>query len=129
MDLSLFIMLLHDMAKSYQRQLGEDMEAFILADEPITSPAMFFANLISRTKRIKFVTGVICLPQYHPALVAGQAAMFDHLSQGRFIFGIGTGGLQSDFELFGTDKLDRAVMLRAFVPRRSAGARLRRVHE
>lgn len=129
MDLSLFMMPLHDLAKPYQQQLREDIEAFVLADElgyaeawcgehyssstePITSPMMFFANLIGRTKQIKFATGVTCLPQYHPAQVAGQAAMFDHLSQGRFIFGIGTGGLQSDFELFETDKKDRAAMLR-----------------
>lgn len=33
--------------------------------------------------------------------VAGEAAQFDHMSAGRFIFGIGPGGLASDFELFG----------------------------
>jgi alkanesulfonate monooxygenase SsuD/methylene tetrahydromethanopterin reductase-like flavin-dependent oxidoreductase (luciferase family) len=32
--------------------------------------------------------------------VAAQAAMFDHLSGGRFIMGIGPGGLASDLEMF-----------------------------
>ena len=44
---------------------------------------------------------MISLPNRHPALVAGEAAQFDHMSRGRFIFGIGTGSLISDFELLG----------------------------
>ena len=40
------------------------------------------------------------LPQQHPAVIAGFAAMFDHLANGRFTMGIGPGGLPSDFELF-----------------------------
>src|SRR5439155_2508738 len=40
------------------------------------------------------------MPQMHPATVAAHVAMFDQLCRGRFIFGIGPGGLVSDFELF-----------------------------
>ena len=72
---------------------------------------MFHANLINRTKNIKFATGVMCLPQYHPAVQAGQATMFDHLSNGRFIMGVGPGGLLSDFELFGVLDKDRMEMM------------------
>ena len=36
-------------------------------------------------------------------MVAGFAAMFDHLAEGRFVMGIGLGGLPSDFELFHLD--------------------------
>jgi alkanesulfonate monooxygenase SsuD/methylene tetrahydromethanopterin reductase-like flavin-dependent oxidoreductase (luciferase family) len=36
----------------------------------------------------------------HPGLVAAHAAMFDQLSGGRFIMGIGPGGLVSDLEMF-----------------------------
>ena len=60
--------------------------------------------LFSETKQIKFGTGVISLPQQHPAIVAGHAALFDNLSKGRFLFGVGAGGLVSDWELF--DNLD-----------------------
>lgn len=129
MKLSLFMMPLHDPNKDYHTQLTEDTEAFLLADELgfaeawcgehyssstelITSPLIFFANLLGRTKQIKFATGVACLPHYHPAVVAGHIAMFDHLSEGRLIFGIGPGGLQSDFELFETLEEDRMAMLR-----------------
>ena len=63
-------------------------------------PSSSSATLIERTKQIKFGTGVINLPQQHPAIVAAHAAMFDQLAEGRFIFGIGPGGSPGDFEMF-----------------------------
>ncbi len=128
MQLGYFMMPLHHIDSDYHQTLQEDTEAVILADElgyseawvgehyssaveQITSPLMFHANLIARTKQIKLATGVMCLPQYHPAVTAGQAAMFDHLSNGRFIMGVGPGGLLSDFELFGVLDKDRMAMM------------------
>lgn len=127
MKLAYFMMPIHKLGKDYQTQLSEDTEAIELCDrlgfaeawvgehytsavEAITSPLMFLANLIARTQQIKLATGVICMPQYHPAEIAGQAAMFDHLSRGRFIMGVGPGGLLPDFELFGTMDKDRTEM-------------------
>ena len=63
--------------------------------------------LLAQSSAIKLATVVMCLPQYHPAVSAGQAAMFDHLANGRFIMGVGPGGLLSDFELFGVLDKDR----------------------
>lgn len=77
-------------------------EHFSASTEPITSPLIFLASLIHRTKSIKLGTGTINLPNHHPAMVAGNVALFDHLSGGRMLFGIGPGGLATDFELFGT---------------------------
>ena len=37
----------------------------------------------------------------HPAAIAAQVAMLDHMLQGRFIIGISPGGLMSDAEVFG----------------------------
>lgn len=128
MKLGYFMMPLHHIDRDYHQTLEEDIEAVVLADglgyseawvgehyssavEQITSPLMFHANLINRTKQIKLATGVMCLPQYHPAVQAGQAAMFDHLSNGRFIMGVGPGGLLSDFELFGVMDKDRMEMM------------------
>ena len=90
--------------------VGEHVSATV---EPIAAPLVFLATLIGQTKRIKLGTGVLCLPQHHPAQVAGQAALFDHLSRGRFLMGIGTGSLSSDVELFkvGGDT-DRGAMVR-----------------
>ncbi len=128
MKLSYFMMPVHPREKDYQLSLAEDMEAVVLADrlgfeevwvgehhassvEPITSPLMFMASLIPQTERIKFATGVICMPQYHPAQIAGHAAMFDHLAKGRFIMGVGPGGLPPDFELFDVVDKNRGEML------------------
>jgi alkanesulfonate monooxygenase SsuD/methylene tetrahydromethanopterin reductase-like flavin-dependent oxidoreductase (luciferase family) len=82
-------------------------EHFSASTEPVTSPLIFMSSLLSQTKNIKFGTGVICLPNRHPAVVASEVALFDHLSEGRLLFGIGPGGLASDMELFGN--LDGAV--------------------
>lgn len=128
MKLSYFMMPVHHRDKEYQTSLAEDIEAIVLADrlgfeeawvgehhgssvEPITSPLLFMASLIPQTERIKFATGVICMPQYHPAQIAGHAAMFDHLAKGRFIMGVGPGGLPPDFELFDVVDKDRGAML------------------
>jgi alkanesulfonate monooxygenase SsuD/methylene tetrahydromethanopterin reductase-like flavin-dependent oxidoreductase (luciferase family) len=119
MDLGLFMMPLHPPHRPFVDTLREDAEKIILADqlgfaeawvgehftartEPITSPLIFLASVLPRTRSIRFATGVINLPNHHPAIVAGEVAMFDHMSQGRLIFGIGAGALASDFELFGT---------------------------
>ena len=115
--LGMFTMPFHHPARDYATILEEDQEAVILADrlgftevyvgehfssgsEQITSPLIFLATLINRTKQIRLGTGVINLPQLHPATVAAYCAMFDHLCRGRFIMGIGPGGLVSDLELF-----------------------------
>lgn len=118
MDLGLFQMPLHPAGRDLTETLQEDADKIVYADElgfeeawvgehfscttePITSPLIFLASILPRTKRIKLATGVVALPNHHPAVVAGEVALFDHLSRGRFIFGIGPGGLASDMELFG----------------------------
>jgi alkanesulfonate monooxygenase SsuD/methylene tetrahydromethanopterin reductase-like flavin-dependent oxidoreductase (luciferase family) len=58
------------------------------------------AGLVPRTKTLRFGTGVICLPHHDPVVVAAEVAQFDHMSRGRFMLGVGPGGLLSDFELF-----------------------------
>jgi len=83
-------------------------EHFTSENMPVTSPLMFLASLIHRTKQIRLGTGVIALPYHHPAIVASELAQFDHLSGGRLNFGFGPGGLLSDMELFGVlDENDR----------------------
>src|SRR3546814_19119506 len=76
-------------------------EHYTSTGEPVTSPLLFNASLIAETERIVFATGVISLPQQPPVVVAGHVALFDHLAKGRTIFGIGSGGLFFDWEVFG----------------------------
>lgn len=124
MRLGLFMMPLHppgppmhvhidqDTRKSlYLEELGFDElwigEHFSAVSEPYPSPLMFMAHLLPQTKHITFATGVINLPNRHPAVIAGEIAQFDHLSKGRLIFGAGTGSLGSDYELFQVTDADR----------------------
>ena len=44
------------------------------------------------SRRLMFGTSVYLLPLRHPVPVAKQVATLDHLSEGRFIFGVGVGG-------------------------------------
>ena len=128
MKLGLFMMPLHDPNRDYTKILQEDREAILLAEklgyeeawvgehysaatEPIPDPLQFMATLIPVTTSIKFGTSVLNLPQHHPAQVAGNCAMFDHLCEGRFVMGIGPGGLGSDFELFKVTDKDRSEMM------------------
>ncbi len=128
MRLGMFMMPVHPPGRSLSDTLAEDTTKSILADklgydelwmgehfsattEPFPSPLMFLAGLVPQTKNLTFGTAVINLPNHHPAIVAGEAAQFDHMSGGRFLFGVGSGGLASDFELFKIDPADAPARL------------------
>jgi alkanesulfonate monooxygenase SsuD/methylene tetrahydromethanopterin reductase-like flavin-dependent oxidoreductase (luciferase family) len=68
---------------------------------------MFVASLAYATKNIRLGTGTVNMPNSHPAAVAAQVAMLDHMLDGRFNFGISPGGLASDAEVFGSLDADR----------------------
>src|SRR3981081_3782441 len=80
---------------------------------PAPRPVMRPASLVPRTERLIFGTGVINAPLHHPAMIAAEAAQFDHLSKGRFILGIGSGSTPTDNEMMnGThDARERGKML------------------
>jgi alkanesulfonate monooxygenase SsuD/methylene tetrahydromethanopterin reductase-like flavin-dependent oxidoreductase (luciferase family) len=122
--LGTFMMPLHPPARSPADTLAEDREAILLADhlgycealvgehvtdlaENVTSCLMFLASLAHDTKRIVLGSGTINMPNSHPAAIAAQVAMLDHMLRGRFIMGISPGGLMSDAEVFGNYKKDR----------------------
>jgi alkanesulfonate monooxygenase SsuD/methylene tetrahydromethanopterin reductase-like flavin-dependent oxidoreductase (luciferase family) len=128
MRLGYFTMPLHPLRRDPAQTLQEDRQAIILADqlgfhdafvgehltdraENVTNSFIFLATLIGETKAIKLATGTSNLSQSHPVLIAAHAAMFDHLAQGRFIFGISPGALSSDAEALGILDQDRNKML------------------
>jgi alkanesulfonate monooxygenase SsuD/methylene tetrahydromethanopterin reductase-like flavin-dependent oxidoreductase (luciferase family) len=127
MHLGFFTMPIHPLGKDWRQCLREDQEAFLLADElgfteayagehvtdlaeNITSCVVFLASLAGRVKNMRLGTGTINMPNSHPAHVAGQIAMLDHLLDGKFNFGISPGGLLSDAEIFGNLDNDRNAM-------------------
>jgi alkanesulfonate monooxygenase SsuD/methylene tetrahydromethanopterin reductase-like flavin-dependent oxidoreductase (luciferase family) len=124
MKLGMFMMPLHPPGRNPWETLAEDREAILLADrlgycealvgehvtdlaENITSCLMFLASVAHETKNIVLGSGTINMPNTHPAAVAAQVAMLDHILKGRFIMGISPGGLMSDAEVFGNFQKDR----------------------
>src|ERR1700726_1956073 len=88
MRLGLFMMPVHPPGRLLAETLAEDEEKSLYADrlgftelwlgehfsatsEPIPSPLMFMAGLLPRTKNLRFGTGVICIPNHDPVVVAG----------------------------------------------------------
>lgn len=127
MKLGFFTMPIHPPDRNYTQTLKEDREAILLADrlgyseafigehttdvcENIPSCLAFIASLAHDTRQIKLGSGTVNLPNGHPAAVAANVAMVDHMLEGRFLFGIGPGGLRSDQEVFGNMNNDRNRM-------------------
>ena len=127
MKLGFFTMPIHPLGRDWRTTLREDREAFLLADElgfceayvgehvtdlaeNITSCTIFLASLADRIKTMRLGTGTVNLPNSHPANVAAQIAMLDHMLDGRLNFGISPGGLLSDAEIFGNLEADRNAM-------------------
>ena len=121
------MMPLHPPTRMPWQTLREDREAILLAErlgyceayvgehvtdlsENIPSCLMFLASLADATSRIVLGSGTLNLANSHPANVAAQVAMLDHMLRGRFIMGISPGGLKSDAEVFGALGKDRNEM-------------------
>ena len=118
---------IHPASRDYMETLREDREAVLLAGrlgfaeafigehftdicETIPSCLSFLASLAHDTQRIKLGSGTVNLANSHPVQVAAHVSMIDHLLEGRFLFGIGPGGLRSDWEAMGNLDADRNAM-------------------
>ena len=78
-------------------------------DSPIPDPLLPLAFAAANTNKIKLGTGIMILPQRHPAYVAKELATLDHLSNGRALFGVGIGWLQEEFDTLGVPFKERAA--------------------
>ena len=67
------------------------------------SPSVFLAAVAQRTKRIRLGPLVYVLPMHHPLRLAEEICMLDHLSRGRFEWGVGRGASPHELEDFGVD--------------------------
>lgn len=72
-------------------------------------PFTVMSYLAAKTRRITFGTSIIVLPMHNPFEVAKQIAEFDQLSDGRFIFGVGVGWFEEEFEVLGQNFNDRGA--------------------
>src|SRR5258706_5612577 len=127
MKLGFFTMPLHPVGREWRTTLAEDREAILLAErlgydeafigehvtdlaETITSCLIFIATLARDTRRIKLGSGTVNLANRHPAATAAEIAMVDTLLEGRFILGVGPGGLPSDAEMMESMDADRNAL-------------------
>jgi probable F420-dependent oxidoreductase len=84
--------------------------------DPFHDPFVMFAHLAGITERIRFVTGVLVLPQRQTALVARQAADVDLLSGGRLRLGVGIGYNPVEYHALGQRWATRGHRLDEQIP-------------
>ena len=111
---------LHPPGADPARSMDEDLEQIVTLDrlgyeeawigehftamwENIPCPDLFIARALGETKTMKLATGVSCLPNHNPLMLAQRIAQLDQMARGRFYWGVGSGGFPGDFELFGVD--------------------------
>ena len=86
-----------------------DHVAFTIA---IFDPLMQLAQAAVLSRRLVFGTDVYLLPLRHPTPVAKQVSTLDHLTEGRFIFGVGVGGeFPKEYEACGVPLNERGARL------------------
>jgi alkanesulfonate monooxygenase SsuD/methylene tetrahydromethanopterin reductase-like flavin-dependent oxidoreductase (luciferase family) len=67
----------------------------------LSAPLLVGSSIVTRTKRLRVGTAVLLLPLNHPLRVAGEIATLDHLSAGRFDFGVGRSGFPRSYDALG----------------------------
>ena len=75
--------------------------------ERMLDPLETLSYLAGATERISLASGVIVLPHHNPLVLAKRIATLQVLSSNRFIFGVGVGHLQPEFEALGTPMAGR----------------------
>ncbi|MCH9010377.1 MAG: LLM class flavin-dependent oxidoreductase, partial [Chloroflexi bacterium] len=120
MEVGFFTMPLHPPGSDYTQTLDDDLEQLVVLDElgykeawigehftsvweNIPAPDLFIAKALAMTKNIVLGTGVTCMPNHNPFMIAHRIALLDHLAHGRFHWGVGSGGFIGDFKVFGFD--------------------------
>lgn len=75
------------------------------------SPLILASAIAARTQQLKLHTGALILTLHDPLRVAEDAAVLDHISNGRLSLTVGAGYVPSEFEMFGVDLKDRGRLM------------------
>jgi alkanesulfonate monooxygenase SsuD/methylene tetrahydromethanopterin reductase-like flavin-dependent oxidoreductase (luciferase family) len=67
----------------------------------MSSPIVIASSIATRTKRLRVGMAVYVLPLSNPLRIAEEVATVDHISEGRFEFGIGRSGFARSYDVFG----------------------------
>ena len=84
-------------------------------ETPLHDPLLVLAYAAAITSKIRLATGIYVLPIRNAFTTAKAVASLDVLSGGRFIFGVGIGWLEEEFEAVGMSFKDRASRSREYV--------------
>ena len=134
MKLGFFTMPMHPPGADPAKTYDDDLEQLVTLDrlgyqeawigehftsvwENIPAPDLLIAKALAMTENIRLGTGVTCMPNHNPFMIAHRIAELDNLAKGRFNWGVGSGGFPGDFTVFGFDitKSDHRVMTREAV--------------
>jgi len=72
-----------------------------------TEPLLTLCHAAAVTTRIMLGTSVLVLPTRSPVVLAKEIATLQHLSGGRFVYGVGTGWYSPEFEATGGSRQQR----------------------
>jgi alkanesulfonate monooxygenase SsuD/methylene tetrahydromethanopterin reductase-like flavin-dependent oxidoreductase (luciferase family) len=79
---------------------------------PILDPLLQLAQAAVVSRRLMLGTSVLLLPLRHPTPVAKQVMTLDHLTEGRFILGVGVGGeFPGEYQACGVPLKERGARL------------------
>jgi alkanesulfonate monooxygenase SsuD/methylene tetrahydromethanopterin reductase-like flavin-dependent oxidoreductase (luciferase family) len=67
----------------------------------ISASLQVASAIASRTHRLRIGTAVQVLPLNHPLRIAEEVATVDHISEGRFEFGVGRSGVVKTYDVYG----------------------------
>ena len=90
------------------------------------------------TRKVKLGTGILVLPVRHPVLLAKEISTICHLSQNRYVFGVGPGWYAREYEVTGsrieergtrTDEIIEAVTLLLTKPNASFSGKYYQFHD
>ncbi len=74
-------------------------------------PLVLLANLAAEAQGLYLGTALYLLPLHHPVAVAEQTASLDIISGGKFLFGVGQGYRDQEFQSFGIRKGERRLRM------------------
>ncbi len=120
MRLGFFTMPMHPPGSDPAETLRDDLEQIVTADklgykeawigehltaewENIPAPDLLIAQALPLTENIILGTGVNCLTNHDPFMLAHRIAQLDNMARGRFYWGIGSGVFAGDLEAYGYD--------------------------
>ncbi|MFC6486356.1 LLM class flavin-dependent oxidoreductase [Nitratireductor sp. GCM10026969] len=82
------------------------------------NPFLNLVDLARRTRNVRLGTGTVVAPFWHPIKLAGEAAMTDHLADGRLELGIARGAYSFEYERLspGLDAWGAGQRMREIIP-------------